>query len=830
MTMTISADVPAAVRDAIDAACERIAPTWPLDRFIAVNPYWGWRRSPIGEAAARLGAFAGTTLTMPRAWFREEWNAGRLADHHLGAAASALEDPGLVAAAHALLEHGREPEAAAVHRLPLVTDIVDSVPGSAPGPGRTWSDLVTHQIGQHCAAHFDEWQANWSPAHEHDLFGTWRADPAVIHGFRWRRSNSMVRAQLDSLPDSAAGSIAVMVRDLGLDDGACEAYFTAVLASVNGWAAWCAYRRWQARLDASDDATIVDLLTIRLAWEWLLAADSDDTAATLASLAAAWSGTDDAADANRDAQRLDWVLQAAAERTYQDTVISGLGRAKPPADSPDVQALFCIDVRSEVFRRALEGTAASAQTRGFAGFFGLPIEYTPAGSALTRPQLPGLLAPVLGVTDVMLDQQGQAMTVDRSVVLAERRRWDAFRRQPSSVFSFVETLGLTYGLKLVTASVPHAHPPAKWELDGIGRAHADLRPRLDLIDDDPAAAAALALRVLTAMGVLDAVAPLVMLCGHASLTTNNAHAAGLDCGACGGQTGEVNARALADLLNDPIVRRELSALGVDLPTSTWFVAALHNTTTDDVELFDTDLAPESHRERVDELGEWLRAAGGMARAERAASLGLGHLVSSPARLKRRVMERANDWSQVRPEWGLVDNAAFIVAPRWRTRHLDLHGRCFLHDYDWRRDEDHAVLTLIMTAPMVVTNWINLQYHASTVDNRRYGCGNKVLHNVVGGNIGVFEGNGGDLRIGLPIQSLHDGHTLRHHPLRLSVFIEAPRTAIDAVIDAQPIVQDLVLNGWLNLLRIESCDGAVEERTGAGWHPRPAAPSRASTRR
>jgi hypothetical protein len=76
--------------------------------------------------------------------------------------------------------------------------------------------------------------------------------------------------------------------------------------------------------------------------------------------------------------------------------------------------------------------------------------------------------------------------------------------------------------------------------------------------------------------------------------------------------------------------------------------------------------------------------------------------------------------------------------------------------------------------MVVTNWINMQYHASTVDNRRYGSGNKVLHNVVGGRIGVFEGNGGDLRIGLSMQSLHDGHTLRHPPLRLSVFIEAPR--------------------------------------------------------
>ncbi|HAP76985.1 MAG TPA: DUF2309 domain-containing protein, partial [Acidimicrobiaceae bacterium] len=167
-------------------------------------------------------------------------------------------------------------------------------------------------------------------------------------------------------------------------------------------------------------------------------------------------------------------------------------------------------------------------------------------------------------------------------------------------------------------------------------------------------------------------------------------------------------------------------------------------------------------------------------------------------------------------WGLAGNAAFIVAPRQRTRHLDLAGRTFLHDYDWRLDPDLMVLTTIMTAPMVVTNWINLQYHASTVDHRRYGSGNKVLHNVVGGRLGVFEGNGGDLRIGLSMQSLHDGDSLRHAPLRLSVFIEAPRASIEAVIGAHEVVQQLVLNGWLHLLRIDPADGSVERYAEGTW--------------
>ena len=174
-------------------------------------------------------------------------------------------------------------------------------------------------------------------------------------------------------------------------------------------------------------------------------------------------------------------------------------------------------------------------------------------------------------------------------------------------------------------------------------------------------------------------------------------------------------------------------------------------------------------------------------------------------------------AQTRPEWGLADNAAFVVAPRRRTRHLDLQGRVFLHDYDWHADEDLATLTLILTAPMVVTNWINLQYYASTVDNRAFGSGNKLLHNVAGGNLGVFEGNGGDLRIGLAMQSVHDGRTLRHTPLRLSVFVEAPAAAIDAVLAAHDAPRQLVDNGWLHLFRI-AADGAVEQRVQGAWRP------------
>lgn len=204
------------------------------------------------------------------------------------------------------------------------------------------------------------------------------------------------------------------------------------------------------------------------------------------------------------------------------------------------------------------------------------------------------------------------------------------------------------------------------------------------------------------------------------------------------------------------------------------------------------------------------------RQERAAGLGLTALQGQPVKLLDRQRRRAR---------GLVAGSARVgpgryrrAAPRARTRGVDLQGRAFLHDYDWREDAEGAVLELIMTAPMVVAHWINLQYFTSTTDNARFGSGNKLLHNVVGGHICVFEGNGGDLRIGLARQSLHDGQQWRHRPLRLHVVIDAPQAMIDRVIDNHAVVRDLVLHGWLYLLRMDGQPAQLERRTAAGWQP------------
>ena len=805
--------------DHINAAAARVAPTWPLDKFIAVNPYWGWVGRPMSEAAAAMGTLAGTRLTMPREWFREQWAARGLQVRHLQAAAAAEDPSGKADAQVSILVAALDGRSAPLSRLPLVTDLRDR--GAPPRPGLSWAELVTHQVSQHCASFFDRRQASWAMDTSHGLYDSWRQQLAADHGLPWRQGRAALRARLAALPAVSQALIAAALDGMSMPEDGREAYLSAVLMAIGGWGAWCAYERWQARLGGADDDKIVQLLAIRLAWEWLLHDDAQPGTLPL-SWAAQWCNAGAAAEALLQAQRNDWLLQNAAEIAYQQPLIRGLSQPQPvPAAAPSppaVQALFCIDVRSEVFRRALESVSPAVQTRGFAGFFGLFIAYSPVGSALTRPQLPGLLAPVQHVSeDVGSAGLGQVLATQRRNALQWRQRWAEFRAAPASAFSFVETMGLLYGAKLLSDSLPSSAAPARWEDAGLPpKAAAALRPRLPQAVTDPAGAAATARGILAAMGLVSGFAPLVLLAGHGSQSANNPHAAGLDCGACGGQTGEVNARVLADMLNTPAVREHLRGLEVDIPAGTHFLPALHNTTTDQVLLHDTDAVPAALQGELAQLRGWLEAAGQRARAERADSLGLAALAGQDAALKQAVLERANDWAQVRPEWGLADNAAFIVAPRARSRHLNLAGRSFLHDYDHRLDPDLGVLTLIMTAPMVVTHWINMQYHASTVDNRRYGSGNKVLHNVVGGHLGVFEGNGGDLRIGLPVQSLHDGRTLRHTPLRLSVFIEAPRAAIDAVMAGHEIVRHLVGNGWLHLFRIDPETSAVEQHRHGAW--------------
>ncbi|MBL0900880.1 MAG: DUF2309 family protein, partial [Reyranella sp.] len=364
-----------------------------------------------------------------------------------------------------------------------------------------------------------------------------------------------------------------------------------------------------------------------------------------------------------------------------------------------------------------------------------------------------------------------------------KRAWGRFKLGAVSSFAFVEAAGPIYVGKLVGDAV------------GLNQAPApnDPAPRLDPALDVAARIGA-AETVLRAMSLTADFARLVLLAGHGANVVNNPHASGLHCGACGGYSGEVNARLLAGLLNDPEVRTGLAPRGIDIPADTLFVAALHDTTTDRVTLYADDRPSDAHRADLDRARSWLAAAGRLTRGERALRL-------PRAANENAIEKRSRDWAETRPVWAVAGCKAFIAAPRTRTAGKNLEGRAFLHDYDWQQDKGFGVLELILTAPVVVASWISLQYYGSTVAPEAFGGGNKLLHNVSGG-IGVVEGNGGLLRAGLPWQSVHDGEHYAHEPLRLSVCVEAPREAMSDILKRHDGVRALFDNGWLHLFALD----------------------------
>ncbi len=780
-----------ALNAAASAAAAAIPPAWPLASNVAVNPWLGQSGEGLSMAAARMARVAGVPVTMERRWYAERMASGVIADADLESALT-LTDGWRPADVAALKAAAAEPTPQPL-ALPTVADL------AAAASGIDWPAIVAERFGNWAAAWFDEGQALWAAPHGRSAYAAWRAvathdlTPEIL-------GLSGFAAFVAAAPESADEALAQAVTRLGIKPDAMESCFHSALSTLGGWGHAARYRQWQANLAGGDDTTIIDFLTIRLLWETALLSRYEGLIGGAWQDALAGHATP---LAPTEGQRVDAILQTAADHGAQRALAATLAAtlaadvAQTPTE-PALQMAFCIDVRSEVFRRAFESINPRIQTLGFAGFFGLTASHHRLGSDVAELRLPVLLNP--GVTT----RAGGAETIDADTALRldvrVTRAWTRFKLAAVSSFAFVEAAGPTYILKLVRDSL------------GMGGAALpdDPAPRpeppLDL-----ATKAGMAAAILGAMSLTRDFAPLVVVAGHGATVTNNPHASALHCGACGGYSGEVNARLLTALLNDREVRAALQAKGIIIPDSTLFVPALHDTTTDEVKLYDADCPSDAHHEALTQARQWLGAAGVMARTERALRLPRAEAAAS-------LVERSRDWSETRPEWGLAGCRAFIAAPRTRTRGRDLGGTSFLHDYDWRGDDGFGVLELIMTAPVVVASWISLQYYGSSVAPTLFGGGNKLLHNIVGG-FGVVEGNGGTLRTGLPWQSVHDGDTLAHEPLRLTVCIEAPRDAMTAILEKHPGVAALFDNQWLHLFALDDAGRMAWRYAGhSRWVP------------
>ena len=805
------------IADLVDHATRTTPLLWPLGSAVAANPLWDLRDLSFPVALAEAGHALDTAGLPQPELFADAFRAGRITKADLEKALD--EGTDLDGADPAGL-----PPFGSDGRVATILERHDAVGATNE------AESVDREVAKYCAAY---------------LAGTLPAETATGSGFfaAWRsvvgRDRSARRSSVATLAREMTGgpesAISAVLEQLGLDQPDAIAELAGQAARMPGWAAHAKWRsKWAAPDHPGPTLHLVDYLAVRLVYdlaalvmlghrpgsgccEKVRLARRRPAGVPAPEVVGGQVGTLLAELGDRKAG-LTWLT--AYEGHYRDRLLTDLDRLEdaPATDAPSGQLVFCIDARSEGLRRHLEALGGY-ETFGFAGFFGVPARVWPLASDGPVDLLPVLLRPSVEVTERVADgDRAEQAVADLQQLAMARRVVDGGRKAPVASYLLAEAGGLGLGpLALLRTAAPRSFARLRQRALGLLATDPEAVPAMEGPGAPSDAEQALyAESSLRAMGLVRGFAPVVVLCGHGSTTENNPYGSALDCGACGAARGAASARMAAAMYNRAPVRALLAERGIIIPDETVFVAAEHDTATDTVTLFVPDGLDPATRDRLTRIGADLTTAGKALAAERALSLPGASTRASKRHPDGHVATRSADWAQVQPEWGLARCAAFVVGPRRLTTGTDLQRRVFLHSYEPGLDPDGASLESILSGPMVVAQWISASYYHSTVDPDVLGAGDKVAHNVVAG-VGVYQGAAGDLKLGLPRQSVFDNDGNYHEPMRLLVVVAAPLGRIDGVIARSPVVAQLVEGGWVHLAARDG-DRFWLRRPGGEWAP------------
>lgn len=838
----------------VEAASKVIVPLGPITKFAARHPWAGLEQQPFDQIARRLKDTCDVEIYPGDSILQSAWDRGEISQEFLEMKlqkwldSQIIELPSEIAnrfCRAALLQEWQslkpfpKTELRSIAKQLLRLDlhfpkkhIVQTYSQRLQKlKGENMTEILNGQMIKWCKLFLDESQAVWSmPNREKGFYYAWKElvkyDPAV---------NRLVRRNLKDLPNDAAQALMEALIGLEISYTEIEGYLKAHLLALPGWAGTML---WRSQQSTKEKNLLTEYLAVRIYMEYVLIKPhlpfmkpkKEEDLGILESLIgswASWGGLPINAWLKLSPKEVkarltlafhfDRILRhrlwlEAWEQTYEFQLMNTLNlkpRSVSESSKPILaQFAFCIDVRSEPFRHKLE-KAGPFETFGTAGFFGLPIETCELGSKHHHPSLPVMFKPQFKVKEFSSEfavkpYQQRHQTVSSLSYTFKRLKYNL----PSSLL-LPEISGPWLSLQTIARSfVPRIagdvlheirkawlrKPQAQLSLDYKSTPESEIP--IGFSEEEKVYYVRQALNM---MSLTENFAPLVVICGHGSHSTNNPYASALDCGACGGVSSGFNARVLATLCNLPKVRKTLNEEGIRIPNETVFVAAEHITTLDELQwLYVPELSTRA-KEAFEYIQTILPRVTAQSNAERIPKIpGIGECKNHKDEAKRL----GEDWSEVRPEWGLARNATFIIGNRELTQDCNLEGRAFLHNYNWQKDRNGAILSNIISGPVTVAQWINLQYYASTVAPHYYGSGNKTTQTVTAG-IGVMQGNASDLLSGLPWQSVMQSDQMAYHdPLRLLVVIEAPKEYVKRMLKQNKLFLQKVKNGWIHLASID----------------------------
>ncbi|MDQ0216384.1 uncharacterized protein YbcC (UPF0753/DUF2309 family) [Oikeobacillus pervagus] len=843
------------LNDLVKAASKVISPLGPISTFAARTPWVGMEQESFEEVARRLKTIVDVDIYPNEFVLRSAQNRGEIRQEFLEIQlqkwldSQSLDIPHDVAERFCrsalLLDDPLPSKPLEISELKKIIKKVShfncriikkqtvktfSQRMEQLGDGRIAKDLNRHMI-KWCKLFLDDIQAVWSmPNRENGFYDAWRGiikyDPSL---------KSTVRKKLNEGPQNADDALMNALQEMDIPFKEIQEYLEAHLYALPGWAGMML---WRSQQSAKEHSLLLEYLAVRVSMECALIKpylplpkQDIDAKAFLEPLVSAWAQWGDMPVSLISqlppteleayltlAYRFDKVARyrlwlEAWEKTYEDQLMKLITSKQSIVRKMDktvmAQFVFCIDVRSEPFRRQLE-QEGPFETIGAAGFFGLPIATTKLCSHHSHNSLPVMFNPQFKVKEISSDIELKQYQQRNQVVNSLSSTFKTMKHSLPSSMLLPEISGPWLGVQTLARSfIPKwagstfhkiqkkwlRKPFTKFTIEREHTIASELP--IGFTDGEKVNYVRQALKM---MGLTNHFAPIVVICGHGSYSTNNPYSSALDCGACGGASSGFNARVFASLCNLPKVRQTLEKEGISIPEDTVFVAAEHITTTDELKWLYVPELSNTAKDAFNQVESILLKVSEKANAERIPQLPNIHL--NYKKPKAEAERFAEDWSEVRPEWGLAGNAAIIIGERRLTQDCNLNGRVFLHNYNWQNDKNGDLLEAIINGPGTVCEWINLQYYASTVAPHYYGSGSKTTQTVTAG-IGVMQGNASDLLIGLPWQSvMQSDQNIYHSPIRLLVVIQAPREYVERTLSHNQAFNQKVQNGWVRLASID----------------------------
>jgi len=494
------------------------------------------------------------------------------------------------------------------------------------------------------------------------------------------------------------------------------------------------------------------------------------------------------------------LWQKAYEWSYYDDVLQGIQLSGKESETPEssFQAMFCIDDRECSIRRHIEAQNPSAVTYGTPGFFNVAFFYQPEHGKFHTKLCPAPVSP-----KHLIKETGSKHKHEKDYHLAKQSHHLITGWIISQTLGFWSALRLFFNIfkpsmsPATATSLRHMDQFSTLTIENKSLTDREQNLQIGFTIEE------MAIRIeglLKSIGLITNFAPLVYVIGHGSSSVNNPHYAAYDCGACSGRPGSVNARVAAFMANHKEVRELLKAKGIIIPASTSFVAALHDTTRDEIVFYDEDTLNEEQKKLHLKNKITFEKALNENAKERSRKFEVIDTRKSAEQIHEKIKTRSVSLFEPRPELNHATNALCIVGRRSLTRHLFLDRRAFMNSYDYRIDPDGKYLLNILQAAAPVCGGINLEYFFSSVDNQKLGAGSKLPHNVMG-LIGVANGIDGDLRPGLPSQMIEV-----HNPIRLLMIVEQFPEVLLKVIQQSTETYEWFIHEWVTLI-------AVNPKTG-----------------